>query len=130
VLWWGARQQPAEGGKLYFTRSAAPELNADKLLSANLDGTEVTELATGLNYTGDVVFDPQAKKLYVSSLVGRKILQLNTDGTQMKDFVTGLIDPRRTGNRSRCHARYPAAQGVSNSLAFSIGESGVFRTEW
>jgi sugar lactone lactonase YvrE len=83
----------AEGGKLYFTKSAAPELNGDKLFRANLDGTEVTELAAGLNYTGDLVFDPQAKKLYVSSLLGRKILALNTDGTDMKDFVTGLINP-------------------------------------
>lgn len=83
----------AEGGKLYFTISAAPELNADKLLRANLDGTEVTELATGLNYTGDVVFDPKSQKLYVSSLVGRKILQCNPDGAEMKDFVTGLVNP-------------------------------------
>lgn len=83
----------AKGGKLYFTVSAAPTLNADKLLRANLDGTQVTELATGLNYTGDVVFDPKSQKLYVSSLVGRKILQCNPDGTEMKDFVTGLRNP-------------------------------------
>lgn len=83
----------AEGEKLYFTVSAAPTLNADRLLRANLDGTEITELASGLNYTGDVVFDPQSQKLYVSSLVGRKILQCNPDGTEMKDFLTGLINP-------------------------------------
>ena len=82
-----------EGQCLYFTISAAPMLNSDKLLRATLDGAEVTELATGLNYSGDVVFDPQSRKIYVSVLVGRKIVQCNPDGSEMKDFVTGLINP-------------------------------------
>jgi hypothetical protein len=83
----------AAGRKLYFTTATAPEFNGNKVFSANLDGTEVTELAAGLNFTGDVVFDPRAKKLYVSNLDGHKILQFNPDGTDMKDFVTGLIRP-------------------------------------
>lgn len=83
----------AENGKLYFTTSAAPELNADKLFRSKLDGTEITELASGLSYTGDVVVDPKSRKLYISSLLGRKILQCNCDGTGMKVFVTGLINP-------------------------------------
>lgn len=78
---------------IYFTLSKAPELNADKLLRATLDGEDVTELATGLNYSGDLVFDPDARKIYVSVLVGRKIVQCNPDGTEMKDFLTGLINP-------------------------------------
>jgi sugar lactone lactonase YvrE len=83
----------AQDGKLYFTKSGAPDRNADKLYRANLDGTQATELASGLNYTGDVVFDPQAKKLYVSSLFEHKILQIAPDGTDRRDFATGLINP-------------------------------------
>jgi sugar lactone lactonase YvrE len=83
----------AKGGKLYFTVSSPSGSNTDKLLRANLDGTEVTELASGLIFTGDVVFDPRSKKLYVSSLAGHKVLQFNADGTEMHDFVTGLITP-------------------------------------
>lgn len=78
---------------IYFTLSKAPELNSDKLLRATLDGEKVTELATGLNYSGDLVFDPDSRKIYVSLLVGRKIVQCNPDGTEMKDFLTGLINP-------------------------------------
>ncbi|HEX5443308.1 MAG TPA: hypothetical protein VFW87_05755, partial [Pirellulales bacterium] len=75
------------------TLSTAPMLNSDKLLRATLDGAEITELATGLNYSGDVVFDPESRKIFVSVLVGRKIVQCNPDGSEMKDFVTGLINP-------------------------------------
>lgn len=82
-----------EGKRLYFTISAAPTLNSDKLLRSSLDGDEITELATGINYSGDVVFDAEARKVYVSVLVGRKIIQCNPDGTEMKDFLTGLINP-------------------------------------
>jgi len=83
----------AKNSKLYFTTATAPELDGNKLFRSNLDGTEITELAAGLNYTGDVVVDPKSRKLFISSLLGHKILQCNLDGTGMKDFVTGLITP-------------------------------------
>ena len=105
-----------EGKAIYFTLSNAPALNADKLLRAKLDGAEVTELATGINYSGDVVFDPESRKIYVSVLVGRKIVQCNPDGTEMKDFVTGLINPDEMALDAENRQLYWSHSGVGGPI--------------
>ncbi len=82
-----------QGGKLYFTISTYPQLNSDKLLRANFDGSGVEELAQGLNFTGDVVLDAKQGKLYISSLADGKIIECNLDGSERKDWLTGLGNP-------------------------------------
>ncbi|HUY33668.1 MAG TPA: hypothetical protein VMV69_13035 [Pirellulales bacterium] len=79
-------------GKLYFTVSAASQQSGDKVMRANLDGSNPQELAT-LNFTGDLVLDAEGGKLYVSSLGDEKIVRLNRDGTALEDFIIGLESP-------------------------------------
>jgi len=79
-----------QGGKIYFTISGHPDANADKLVRANLDGSGVEELAQGLNFTGDLALDAQAKKLYISSVGDGVIMQCNLDGSQRKEWLAGL----------------------------------------
>ena len=79
-----------EGGKIYFTVSRHPEVNADKLMRANLDGSGVEELAQGLNFTGDLALDAKAKKLYLSRVGDGVIMQCNLDGSELKEWLAGL----------------------------------------
>ena len=82
-----------QGRKLYFTLSTVPEVNTDKVLRANLDGSGVEELAQGLNFTGDLALDAKGGKLYISSVGDGKIMQCNLDGSERKDLLTGLENP-------------------------------------
>lgn len=82
-----------KAGKLYFTVSNSDNANADTLHRMNLDGSGVEDLAAGLNWTGDLVVDPERGKLYISSLADNKILVANLDGTELKDFISGLRAP-------------------------------------
>jgi sugar lactone lactonase YvrE len=82
-----------KAGKLYFSVSNTEAANADTLHRMNLDGSGVEDLAVGLNWTGDLVVDPERGKLYVSSLADNKILVANLDGTEPKDFIAGLSSP-------------------------------------
>jgi sugar lactone lactonase YvrE len=80
-------------GKIYFTLSNSQQANGDKVMRANLDGSNPQELAT-LNFTGDLVLDPaEGGKVYVSSLGDDKIVRLNRDGTGLEDFIIGLDSP-------------------------------------
>jgi sugar lactone lactonase YvrE len=79
-------------GKLYYTVSAPQQQPGDKVMRANLDGSSPQELAT-INFTGDLILDSEAGKLYVSSLGDEKIVRLNRDGTGLEDFIIGLESP-------------------------------------
>ncbi|HVX12285.1 MAG TPA: DUF5050 domain-containing protein [Pirellulales bacterium] len=81
-----------ETGKLYFTVSNVPD-GTDSLESADLDGNNVKQLAAGLNWTGDLVLDADAGKLYVSSLGDNLIMEIGVDGTQRRNLLTGLSNP-------------------------------------
>jgi len=78
-----------EGGKLYFTVSNVPD-QLDTLHSADLDGGNVTQLAGGLNWTGDLVLDAEAGNLYFSSPGDNKIVEISVDGSQRRDLLPGL----------------------------------------
>jgi sugar lactone lactonase YvrE len=80
-----------EAGKLYFTVSNVPD-GTDSLESVDIEGSKVTRLAEGLNWTGDLVLDADAGKLYVSSLGDGKIIEIGVDGTQRCDLLTGLTN--------------------------------------
>lgn len=78
-----------KAGKLYFTVCNNP----DSVESADLDGGNRKRLADRLNWTGDLVLDAGAGKLYVSSLGDGKIIEMGVDGSQRRDLFTGLSMP-------------------------------------
>lgn len=84
-----------EGGRLYWMLITNRGLQQVELWQGKLDGSGATLLAGGFNWTGDVVFDPVDKHLYVSSLGDAKIMRLNADGSDKKDFVVGIPKPSR-----------------------------------
>lgn len=98
-------------GKLYFTVSNTETANADTLHRMNLDGSAVEDLATGLNWTGDVVVDSERGKLYVSSLADNKVLVANLDGTELKDFIAGLSSPDEMALDAKNKKLYWASSG-------------------
>ena len=85
----------AEGDRLYWTHLTNRGLKDVELWQSKLDGSVPVRLADGLNWTGDVVFDPVDKKLYVSSLGDGKIICFNADGSGRHDFLAGLPPPSR-----------------------------------
>ncbi|HEX7450514.1 MAG TPA: DUF5050 domain-containing protein [Pirellulales bacterium] len=85
----------AEGDRLYWTHITSRGLKDVELWQSKLDGSMPVRLADGLNWTGDVVFDPVDKKVYVSSLGDGKIICFNADGSGRHDFLTGLPPPSR-----------------------------------
>lgn len=85
----------AEGDRLYWTHITSRGLKDVELWQSKLDGSVPVRLADGLNWTGDVVFDPVDKKVYVSSLGDGKIVCFNADGSERHDFLAGLPPPSR-----------------------------------
>lgn len=74
------------GGKMYWTESSG------RIQRANLDGTNVETLVSGLTgngLRGGVALDVAAGKMYWGDAAARKIQRANLDGTGVQDLVTG-----------------------------------------
>ena len=80
----------ATRGVVYWTIS---DNAGNKVQKANLDGTDVKDVITGLSGTGDLTLDAETGTLYVSLMNEGKIIAVSTDGTKRSDFVTGLNIP-------------------------------------
>lgn len=74
--------------KLYFTVSNYPAANADKICRMNLDGSGFEEFVTGLNFTGDLVLDPESAKLYLTSVGSGTIFEIDIDFTRPQMLTT------------------------------------------
>lgn len=83
----------AKAQKLYFTVSHYPAANADKICRINLDGSGFEEFVTGLNFTGDLVLDPESAKLYLTSVGSGTIFEIDIASKSPRDLVTGLKGP-------------------------------------
>jgi sugar lactone lactonase YvrE len=66
-----------------------------KIQRANLDGTNVEDLVTGLTTPLDVSVDDASGKMYWVDGGAGKIQRANLDGTAVEDILTGLSDPTR-----------------------------------
>ena len=75
------------GGKMYWF----DERN-DKIQRANLDGTDIKDIASGGWAGGDIALDVSAGKIYWADYWEGKIQRANLDGTNVEDVVTGLTD--------------------------------------
>ena len=70
------------GGKLYWTDN-----NTNTIQRANLDGTDVEELASGFTTFG-IALDPPAGKIYWTR--GSSIQRANLDGSSVEDIITSF----------------------------------------
>jgi len=76
------------GGKMYWT-----EWNGSSIRRANLDGSGIEDVVTGLYAPSGIALDVAAGKMYWAEAQG-KIRRANLDGSGAEDLVTGLFDPR------------------------------------
>ena len=73
--------------KMYWTHTITG-VDSNKIQCANLDGTDVQDLVTGLRFPHGIALDVADRKMYYS--VGEKIQCANLDGTNVQDLVTGV----------------------------------------
>ena len=71
-------------GKIYWTAA-----NAGKIQRANLDGTGIEDVVTGLLNPNSLALDMDSAKIYWLD-GGSKIQRANLDGTGVQDLVTGV----------------------------------------
>ena len=71
------------GGKMYWA-----DYRTDKIQRANLDGSGVEDLVTGLAGPYDVTLDLGAGKMYWTDQWAQKIQRANLDGSAMEDLIT------------------------------------------
>ena len=76
------------GGKMYWAEGGT------KIRRANLDGSGVVDLVTGLTTPRDIDLDLGAGKMYWTDSGTGKIQRANLDGTAVQDILTGLSTPR------------------------------------
>lgn len=76
------------GGKMYWS-----EPNVDRIRRANLDGTGIEEIVTGLNDPRELELDLTAGKVYWVDRGLGKVQRANFDGTAVEDVVAGLSGP-------------------------------------
>jgi hypothetical protein len=84
----------ATAGKIYWSVSnieIAP--GTDKIQRANLDGSGVQDVVTGLTASGDIALDLAAGKIYWTSQDLMKIQRANLDGSEVEDWITGVDPP-------------------------------------
>ena len=78
---------PDPGGKIYWTNP-----DGDSIQRANLDGSGVENLVTGLPGPSGLALDPDGGKMYWTDLISDKIQRANLDGSGVEDLVTtGLL---------------------------------------
>ena len=77
------------GGKMYWVDSFT-----DKVQRANLDGSAVEDLVSGLNSPAGIALDVAGGKMYWTDSGSEKVQRANLDGSAVEDLVTsGLSSP-------------------------------------
>ena len=110
------RLPPGIGALVGPTAVTAPtkiywvDRGTDKLQRANLDGSQVEDLVTGLGDPAGVALDMAGGKVYWTDWDSDKIQRANLDGSQVEDLITGLGDPY--------------------ALALDVGGGKIYWTEW
>jgi DNA-binding beta-propeller fold protein YncE len=66
----------------------------DKIQRANLDGSGVEDIITGLTYPAGIALDIPGGKIYWTDFYNDKIQRANLDGSNVEDLITtGLSGP-------------------------------------
>jgi len=72
--------------KIYWTE-------ATRIRRANLNGSNVEDLVTGLHFATDIVLDLDNNVMYWSDWQANKIQYSDLNGSNCQDLVTGLYEP-------------------------------------
>ena len=81
------------GGKMYWTEASPADFNISR---AELDGSNVEPLITGLDSPSGIALDVSSGKMYWTDTGTSKIQRANLDGSELEDLVTtGVILPIR-----------------------------------
>ena len=91
--------------KMYWTDGGT-----EKIQRANLDGSGVEDLVTGLSSPRGIALDLGAGKMYWTDSDTGKIQRANLDGSGVEDLVTGLSGPR--------------------GIALDLGAGKMYWTDW
>ena len=85
------------GGKMYWTEShwnsTLHKYTNSKIRCANLDGSNVKDLVTGLKIPDGIALDVAGGKMYWTDQDTEKIQRANLDGSNVENLVTGLGSP-------------------------------------
>ena len=80
-----------EGGKMYWTLWAGTD--RCKIQRANLDGSNVEDIVTGLAEPAAIALDTAGEKMYWTDTYNSEIQRANLDGSNVEDIVVGLNSP-------------------------------------
>ncbi len=80
---------PAGAQSMFFAGNGN---GSDPVYRANLDGSNLTQVVTGLGGPQDIEVEPMDGKVYWTD--SGKVQRANLDGTNVEDVVTGLTLPR------------------------------------
>ena len=69
------------------------DVGADKIQRATLNGSNVEDIVTGLNFPRGIAVDVTGNKMYWTDANADKIQRANLDGSNIEDLVTGLDAP-------------------------------------
>ena len=128
------------------------DATADKIQRANLDGTNIQDLVTGVPFPRGIAVDVTGGKMYWTDATADKIQRANLDGSHIEDLVTGLAEPlnglaldvngnkmywtdRRTGKIQRAnldgsHIEDLVTGGSPYGLALDVSGGKMYWTEW
>jgi hypothetical protein len=80
-------------GKVYWTDLEGNLDGTGQIQRANLDGSNVETLLTGIDEANGIAVDPIGERIYWPELATKKIQRANLAGTGVQDLVTGLDTP-------------------------------------
>jgi len=75
------------GGKLYWSSSHGTQASDGKIRRANLDGSGLEDLVTGMIYPFGMALDLASGKMFWIRQEDQKIWRANLDGTQAESFI-------------------------------------------
>ena len=93
-------------GKIYWTELGKNWTEAGKIRRANLDGSAIEDILTGIPPVPDIALDLRNRKIYWSENFTAKIQRSNLDGSNIENIVTGYDLPPEGGKMNiRCQNR-------------------------
>lgn len=103
--------------------------SAGKIQRANLDGTDVEELVTGLDNPGGLALDQAGGKMYWIGVAAGKIQRANLDGSMLEDLVIfvppGTINPGSIALDTGAGKMYWGYAGTDKIQRANLDGSGV-----
>ena len=68
-------------------------VDSDKIQRANLGGSNIEDLVTGLSHPAGIALDAAGRRIYWTDRDTGKILSANLDGSNIRDLVNRIVEP-------------------------------------